>query len=116
MEINIEKTKEQETAVFQIRTNSRSFGEHFGVYEIGAPDTRYRTYCGDTFVDENRRVWTFDEKHHKDRYTSPGAGRFVKQLSYDHGTFEMAPAAARKLCEKLQKNTRGAWVRLYAMA
>ena len=102
---------------YQIRTNSRQFGDTFGVYDFNSTNYIYlKTDQGET-VEHGGEVY---EKDHnftnpkKFRYGKKGA-KFVKQESYDHGTFEMEPDQARKLCAELEKNARGCWVRLYEM-
>ncbi len=93
------KKNKMETAKFQIRTNSKNFGDTMGVYDFNAPVYEYGR-------DDN------GQKVKKE----VGKGKFVKQESFDHGTFEMNRQEARDFTKKLNDNCRnGVWVRLYEM-
>ena len=42
--------------------------------------------------------------------------KFVKQVDYSQGTFEMSQKEARELASKLSRDSRNCWVRLYEMS
>ena len=83
----------------QIRTNSKSFGDTFGVFDFNAPIFEYsKNEAGEKIK------------------TEVGKGKFVKQTEFSHGTIEMEISEARAMVAKMSANCKnGTWVRLYEM-
>ena len=105
---------------FQIRTNSNQFGDTLGVFLQDAENIAYGYYREaketneQTITDYNGNVWTRDDSHSKPRFMRNQAeGKFVKQTSFDHGTFEATQEEADTLFNSLKNNARNCWVRLY---
>lgn len=101
---------------FIIKTNSKQFGENFGVYVKNSIEYGYYSEARKTndltFIDYKGQVWDRDNTHTKPRFMKK-SGNFIKQESFSHGEFLSTEKEAKNLTKKLNDNARNSWVRLY---